>query len=135
MSKPYTVIGYWADDDEPVSVGVVEGDHAVLGGDGATEGGDWATSVVADSPEDAESQAVEEMRATFSDDEEDEDDKESVELEVGATVAWTDPDGGERSIGTVSQINGEIISLEMNSGGETEALSHELTLCAEGDDQ
>jgi hypothetical protein len=70
MSKPFTVIGYWDDADTPVSVGVIEGEHPVHCGDGATEGGDWATSVHADSPEEAERAAVDEMRATLPDDEE-----------------------------------------------------------------
>ncbi|MEO3931399.1 hypothetical protein WMO79_01110 [Micrococcaceae bacterium Sec7.4] len=71
MSKPFTVIGYW-DGNRPVSVGVVEGEHAVHAGHGATEEGDWAMSVEAERPEDAESLAVEEMRATLVDHDDDE---------------------------------------------------------------
>ncbi|MFJ2662666.1 hypothetical protein, partial [Arthrobacter koreensis] len=40
--KPFTVLGYWNDEDEPVAVGVIAGDHPVGAGQGATEGGDWA---------------------------------------------------------------------------------------------
>jgi hypothetical protein len=76
MSKPFTVIGYW-DGNRPVSVGVVEGEHAVHAGHGYTEEGDWATSVEADTPEDAEALAVQEMRES---NEEDIDDEEGDEL-------------------------------------------------------
>jgi hypothetical protein len=78
-SKPYTVIGYW-DGDRPVSVGVIEGEHAVHAGEGVTEEGDWATFVEADSPEAAENLAVEEMRATLVDQDDDDDDDEGAEL-------------------------------------------------------
>jgi hypothetical protein len=79
MSKPFTVIGYWRG-DRPVSVGVIEGEHAVHAGHGYTEEGDWATSVEAERPEDAESLAVEEMRATLIDDDDDDADEEGDEL-------------------------------------------------------
>lgn len=80
MSQPFTVIGYW-DEDRPVSVGVIEGQHAVHAGEGATEQGDWATSVHADSPEDAEELAVQEMRASNEDGlDHDDDDDEGDEL-------------------------------------------------------
>jgi len=81
MKRPYTVIGYW-DGNRPVSVGVIEGVHDVQAGHAATEEGDWATSAEAERPEDAESLAVEEMRATlvegdgFDDDDEESDDDE-----------------------------------------------------------
>lgn len=72
MSKTFTVIGYWRR-DRPVSVGVIEGDHAVHAGEGVTEEGDWATSVQADSPESAEVLAIQEMRENDEDDDFDDD--------------------------------------------------------------
>lgn len=73
----FTVLGYWNDEDEPVAVGVIAGDHPVGGGEGATEGGDWATSVTAKDMETAEELAVEEMAASQStSDDEDDDDEE-----------------------------------------------------------
>jgi hypothetical protein len=66
MSKPFTVIGHWRG-DRPVSVGVIEGEHAVHAGHGYTEEGDWATSVEADSPAVAETLAIAEMRANDED--------------------------------------------------------------------
>ncbi|HEY1705650.1 MAG TPA: hypothetical protein VGG75_38685 [Trebonia sp.] len=76
-SKAWTVIGLWVE-DEPVSVGVVEGEHSVYGGsdylddgseviDGAK--GAWAASAVAATAEEAEELAVGEMRASLNDDE------------------------------------------------------------------
>lgn len=79
MSKTFTVIGYWRR-DRPVSVGVIEGEHAVHGGESATEEGDWATSVEADSPENAEVLAIKEMRENDDDDDFDDDDEEGGEL-------------------------------------------------------
>lgn len=76
--KMFTVLGYWSEDDEPVAVGVIEGDHPVGGGAGATEGGDWATSVSAPDMETAEELAVEEMRQSPADDDEDDDDNEEA---------------------------------------------------------
>jgi hypothetical protein len=76
MSKPFTVIGYWRG-DRPVSVGVIEGEHQVHAGHGYTKEGDWATSVEADTPEDAEALAVQEMRES---NEEDIGDEEGDEL-------------------------------------------------------
>lgn len=67
--KTYTVVGYWDDSDRPVSVGVIEGNHAVGGGESATVGGDWATSAEAEDAECAEALAIEEMRATLPDNE------------------------------------------------------------------
>lgn len=73
-SGGYTVIGYWNDADEAVAVGVIAGQHGVLGGAGATEGGDWATWVEAENADDAEARAVEEMEATLTRDTDDDDD-------------------------------------------------------------
>lgn len=62
-AQPYTVVGYWDEDDAPISVGVIEGDHPVGGGLGHTEGGDWATVVWTDKGmETAEWEAIEEMQ-------------------------------------------------------------------------
>lgn len=58
----YTVIGVWQD-DEPIPVGVVAGEHEVSGGDsGEFEQGVWATSVVAPDSATAEHLAIDEMR-------------------------------------------------------------------------
>lgn len=128
MNKLYTVIGYWKDDDSPVSVGVIEGDHAVHAGHGATEGGDWATSVTADSHEEAEHLGVAEMLATGTAD-------EPQAPDIGERAVWADPDGGEKSTGTVIKISGDIITLAIDDGGEIEALVEELSECNEGDEQ
>lgn len=77
--KTYTVLGYWDDSDRPISVGVIEGDHPVGAGEGATEGGDWATSVEAEDHECAEGLAIEEMRATLRDDDDETEDNEEAE--------------------------------------------------------
>ncbi|MFJ2662505.1 hypothetical protein, partial [Arthrobacter koreensis] len=67
----------WNDEDEPVAVGVIAGDHPVGAGQGATEGGDWAISVTAKDMETAEELAVEEMAESQSiADDEDDDDEE-----------------------------------------------------------
>jgi hypothetical protein len=63
--KTWTVIGFWYN-DEPVVTGVVEGGHPVYGGNTGELGdtsfqGEWATSVKAESAEEAETLAVEEM--------------------------------------------------------------------------
>lgn len=68
MIETYTVIGYWSDQDDPVSVGVIEGQHEVFGGQMSTEGGDWALSVQSWDPHDAEVVARNLMRATLDDD-------------------------------------------------------------------
>lgn len=67
----YTVIGVWVGDD-PIPVGTVRGRHSVGGGDpdGHFEQGVWATYADGDE-ETAESAAVDEMRATLADDDED----------------------------------------------------------------
>jgi hypothetical protein len=60
----YTVLGVW-NEDEPVPVGVVAGDHQVTGGSGRHfEQGLWATSVTAADADTAEQAAVADMRAT-----------------------------------------------------------------------
>ena len=57
----------------------------------------------------------------------DEDDEE-LDLRVGDEVYWTDPDEGTCSgYGKIVKINGEVFTLRMNSGGETEAFRHELS--------
>lgn len=64
-SRTYTVLGVW-EDDEPVPVGVVDGEHQVTGGaDRRWEQGLWATSVTAADPAEAEAAAVAEMRTTL----------------------------------------------------------------------
>lgn len=77
--KPFTVLGYWNDANEPVAVGVIPGDHPVGGGQGATEGGDWAISVTAKDMETAEELAVEEMSESLPGDEDQDDDEEGGE--------------------------------------------------------
>jgi hypothetical protein len=59
--RAFTVVGFWADDDQPVVVGVIQGAHEVTGGEGVTEGGPWATSVMAPTPEHAAELAVWDM--------------------------------------------------------------------------
>jgi hypothetical protein len=59
----YTVIGVWQDDD-PIPVGVIAGEHEVSGGDSSQfERGVWVTSVVAPDSATAEQFAIEEMHA------------------------------------------------------------------------
>ena len=63
----FTVIGVW-DNDEPIAVGVVWGEHSVVGGDEEHwEGGLWATTVEAADPEAAEVAAVNEMQESLDD--------------------------------------------------------------------
>jgi hypothetical protein len=57
----YTVAGYW-DGNDPVVIAVIPGRHPVDGGEAPTEEGLWATYAAADSIEDAEAEAVAEMR-------------------------------------------------------------------------
>jgi hypothetical protein len=63
-------MGFWWE-DEPISVGVIadDGDSVVFGGDDAHRGdvirGPWATSILADTPEEAEQAAVAAMLATL----------------------------------------------------------------------
>lgn len=54
----WTVIGFW-DDDDPFPVGVVAGEHDVLGGNRAVKefNGPWAVCVDANTPADAELKA------------------------------------------------------------------------------
>lgn len=61
LARKYTVIGVWLN-DEPVPVGVVEGDHEVGGGDDAWDEGAWATSVDAPDMGSAQELAVQEMK-------------------------------------------------------------------------
>lgn len=57
------MLGVW-DGDQPMPVGVVEGEHEVTGGaEQHWEQGLWATSVTAADPADAEAEAIAEMRA------------------------------------------------------------------------
>jgi hypothetical protein len=61
----YTVIGVWQD-DEPIPVGVIAGDHEVTDGDDSEfEDGLWATSVVAPDAATAQQLAIDEMRTTL----------------------------------------------------------------------
>jgi hypothetical protein len=61
--RTFTVIGVWIGDD-PVTVGVIEGEHQVSGGDFERfPEGCWAAAVSAPSADMAESLAVLEMRA------------------------------------------------------------------------
>jgi hypothetical protein len=55
----YTVIGVWQD-DQPIPVGVIAGEHEVSGGDSSRL---WATSVTAPDEATAEQFAIEEMQA------------------------------------------------------------------------
>ena len=49
-------------------------------------------------------------------------------IEEADEVYWTDPDDGVASgYGMVLGINGEVYSLLMRDGGQTEALEHELS--------
>jgi hypothetical protein len=79
--RTWSVIGFWFN-DEPVPVGVVEGDHQVYGGDALSAGydspvdgsqGPWAVSVTAPDAETAEELAVEQMLDECDDDDEEED--------------------------------------------------------------
>ncbi len=70
MAK-WTVIGFW-DGDSPVPVGVVAGDHQVVGGfhpdfQMQYPEGPWATCVDAPTDDEAERLAIEEMAATLDD--------------------------------------------------------------------
>jgi hypothetical protein len=59
----YTVIGVWQD-DQPIPVGVIAGDHEVNGGDSSQfEQGMWATYVTAPDSATAEQLAIGEMQA------------------------------------------------------------------------
>lgn len=73
-TQAWTVIGYWNDEDEPVSVGVIAGEHQVMGGMDFTGYGEWATFNEAATAEEAEADGLEEMRATRRDDNEDNED-------------------------------------------------------------
>jgi hypothetical protein len=70
----YTVIGLYVDGDVLVA-GVIEGSHPVSGGNWGDEG-PWATTVMADSIEEAETLAVAEIVALGRDDEDEEDDED-----------------------------------------------------------
>ncbi len=49
-------------------------------------------------------------------------------VKVGSRVYWDDPDDGICSgAGVVSGIDGEVVSLVMDDGGEVEAYRSELT--------
>lgn len=61
MSKPFTVLGYWSG-SRPVSVGVIAGEHDVHAGENATREGDWAIFVEAETPDAAQTLAIQEMR-------------------------------------------------------------------------
>lgn len=61
----YTVIGVWQD-DEPIPVGVIAGEHDVTDGDlNEFEDGLWATSVAAPDSATAQHLAIDEMRTTL----------------------------------------------------------------------
>lgn len=80
----WTVVGVW-DGDEPISVGVIAGEHEVAGGDEFHfDGGLWATSVQAGDPSDAESAAIREMATSrFDEDEPDHDHDEDEVTDDG----------------------------------------------------
>lgn len=59
-NRDWTVIGAWID-DEPVPFGAVRGSHGVEGGGGGDYDQPWATSVEADSADEAIREAVAEM--------------------------------------------------------------------------
>jgi hypothetical protein len=58
----WTVLGVWQQ-DEPITIGAVRGDHWVHGGDDAFPEGTWATYVVAGDVSEAEAAAIEEVRS------------------------------------------------------------------------
>ncbi|MDT5026441.1 MAG: hypothetical protein QOE61_2867 [Micromonosporaceae bacterium] len=61
----YTVIGVWQD-DEPIPIGVIAGDHEVTDGDDSEfEDGLWATSAAAPDSATAQQLAIDEMRTTL----------------------------------------------------------------------
>lgn len=99
--RPYTVIGYWNDEDEITITGIIRGEHGVFGGDGCSEGGPWATSFRAEDDEDAEMVAQDEATEAEHRErgEDDEDDEDDVGPALGDTITdWAtrrgiDPDG------------------------------------------
>jgi hypothetical protein len=63
LPTAFTVVGIW-ENNEPVPVGVIAGDHHVIGGDeSALDQGGWATSVTAPDPATARAWAVTTMRS------------------------------------------------------------------------
>lgn len=77
MTKPFTVIGYWDDSDRRHVIGVIEGEHDVLGGEPPGEGGLFAELVEAETWEEAEQQT----HGTTEDDEDEEPDFAFEELD------------------------------------------------------
>jgi hypothetical protein len=69
--KPFTVIGFWRTDDTRHVVGVVEGEHDVMGGVEPNDRGLFAEQVYAENWEAAEEQ----VHGTTENDEEEEDDE------------------------------------------------------------
>ena len=61
MSETWTVIGFWHD-DEPLAAGAIRGEHPVDGDLGYEDHQPWATSVKADSADEAMAAAVADMR-------------------------------------------------------------------------
>lgn len=60
MSETWTVIGFWHD-DEPLAAGAIRGEHPVDGDLDYEDHQPWATSVEADSADEAMAAAVEKM--------------------------------------------------------------------------
>jgi hypothetical protein len=82
--KRFTVVGVW-DDDEAIPVGVIWGEHSVVGGDDEHwEGGLWATSVDAADPLAAETAAVDQMAESDDEDDDDQDFRHTGKHEVDA---------------------------------------------------
>lgn len=49
-------------------------------------------------------------------------------LKVGTRVWWDDPDDGICSgAGVVTEVSGDVVSLQMDDGGEVEALRREVS--------
>lgn len=74
--KIFTVIGFWYD-DEPVVVGVIEGEHNVEGGNtgdlyDSSFQGEWFVSVSAASAAEAEDRGIDEIIRQEDDEEESE---------------------------------------------------------------
>jgi hypothetical protein len=70
--KPFTVIGYWRTNDTRHVIGIVEGEHQVMGGVEPNDRGLFAEQVYAESWESAEEQV---HGSTEDDDDEEEDDE------------------------------------------------------------
>lgn len=76
------------------------------------------------------------LDADEEDEEEDEDDggdtpprahdRNGVPVDEGDIVEWEDPDGGAKKEGQIVKINGEILTLAFEDGGEAEVFGSEI---------